>query len=437
MHERSASCAAASGAAVDVDARDRRLAAVEDDVLGLLDVDPGLLQAVEDRGEDADAVVVAHRDEVGRERLLREVHDVRGAARLLVEADDADGLCGDGLLRLLGRGADVVGADDAGEGEDRRVDRAAAARGLLGEDVEPRAEAALLDGALEGGLVDDLGARRVQEERAVLHRGEDAVADETARRRCEREVHGERVGRGRDLGDRRLRHDAELGGERRVERSAPRDDVHPERARPRDDLAPDRPRAEHAERAAVEPARLAVVLLVPAARAEVHRRVDDVTVEREQERERELGHGDGVLAGAVGDPDAALAGGLHVDRVDSGAGADDQRELARLEHRPRHLRRAHDEDVGARPRDRREQIVAARVRLVDDLAADLREPAPPRVLELVRDEHLHARSIVQRSAPFHDATRAARWLGASAGSDPLEVHSMSISGRAWVSSTVT
>ena len=76
--------------------------------------------------------------------------------------------------------------------------------------------------------------------------------------------------------------------------------------------------------------------------------VDDAAVEREHEPEGELGDGDGVLAGAVRDPDAALAGGLDVDRVRAGAGAHDELQVARLEHRPRHLRRAHDEDVRAR-----------------------------------------------------------------------------------------
>ena len=53
------------------------------------------------------------------------------------------------------------------------VDVAGAARRLLGEDVEAGADALLADGALERRLVDDLGARGVDEERARLHRGEE------------------------------------------------------------------------------------------------------------------------------------------------------------------------------------------------------------------------------------------------------------------------
>ncbi len=65
----------------------RRCAALEDDVLGLADVDAAALEAVEHCREDADAVVVAHRDDVRGARLRREVYDVGRTAAVLEEAD--------------------------------------------------------------------------------------------------------------------------------------------------------------------------------------------------------------------------------------------------------------------------------------------------------------------------------------------------------------
>ena len=70
-------------------------------------------QLVEDVREHAGAIAVAHDQPVRRRRARREVHHVRHAAGLL-KTHDADRLGGDRLLRLVGRGADVVGAVDAG-----------------------------------------------------------------------------------------------------------------------------------------------------------------------------------------------------------------------------------------------------------------------------------------------------------------------------------
>ena len=67
--------------------------------------------------------------------------------------------------------------------------------------------------------------------------------------------------------------------------------------------------------------------LLPAAGAEIGGGVDEAAVERQDQAHGQLGDGDGVLARAVGDVDAARAGGRDVDGVDPGAGADDEVEL--------------------------------------------------------------------------------------------------------------
>ena len=99
--------------AVEVDPRHRGLGALENDVLGFLHVQVGLPQVVEHVGQHAGAIAMPHDQHVRRRRALREVDDVRHPAGLLVGADDADRLGGDGFLRLIGRRADVMRAVDA------------------------------------------------------------------------------------------------------------------------------------------------------------------------------------------------------------------------------------------------------------------------------------------------------------------------------------
>ena len=80
-------------------------------------------------------------------------------------------------------------------------------------------------------------------------------------------------------------------------------------------------------------------------RAECGDVVGDAPVEAEQESEYQFGDGDGVLAGTIGDVDAAGAGGLDVDGVDAGARAQNDGELVRgLEGVGGDLFAADDED---------------------------------------------------------------------------------------------
>ena len=127
--------------------------------------------------------------------------------------------------------------------------------------------------------------------------------------------------------------------------------------------------AEQAQRPAEQPARFRVLLFVPRTRAQLRNVVRDAAIEREQQRERELGDGNRVLARTVRDVDAALRRRRDVDRVVAGAGANDERERARLEHRRGHGRAADDEDVGRAVANRRRQPIVFQIGLVDDVAA--------------------------------------------------------------------
>ena len=80
--------------------------------------------------------------------------------------DDAHRFGGDRFLRLIGRAADVMGAVDVRQREQRVAECRRGRSGLAGEDVEPDADAALSRGARERVAVDDFRAGGVDEVRA-------------------------------------------------------------------------------------------------------------------------------------------------------------------------------------------------------------------------------------------------------------------------------
>ena len=96
-----------------------------------------LAQVVEHVREHARAVAVAHDEHVRRRRPRREVHDVRHPAGLLVAADDADGLGGNRLLRLVGGRADVMRAVDARQRDQASWKSAGRAAGSLAKTSRP------------------------------------------------------------------------------------------------------------------------------------------------------------------------------------------------------------------------------------------------------------------------------------------------------------
>ena len=343
--------------------------------------------------EDADTVAVADGKDVRRRRAAREVDGVRDFSRRGEGRDDSHGLVRDGVLCLLGRGADVVRADDARDLHDVVLEGAVPPGRLLREDVETRPDPLLGDRGLEGRLVHDLAAARVHEERARLHRLEEPRVEHALRLLRERAVHGHDVGRGRERVDRVGARDAEPGRAVVVQRAAPGDDRHPERLRARDDLEADRPETDDAERAAREAPGLSVHRLVPDAARRSIGLLDDAPVEGEDEAPRELRDGDRVLARAVRDRDRARRGGRKVDRVHARARTDDQRETGGAFHlRRSDLRRPDDEHLGAGLGEARTERSPFELRLVEDLAAESGEADEARLFERVGDEHFHGRT---------------------------------------------
>ncbi|HZB46533.1 MAG TPA: NAD(P)-dependent oxidoreductase, partial [Pyrinomonadaceae bacterium] len=198
------------------------------------------------------------------------------------------------------------------------------------------------------------------------------------------------------------------------EAAAPGDDAHAEGARARDDLLPDLPGADEAQRATVEAARLRELFLVPAPFAERDDVVGDSAVEREDERQRQLGDGDGVLAGAVRDVDAAARGRRHVNRVVARARAHDELQGPRVHHRLCHLRPAHDERFGLVGADGLDERRVLHVRLVRVVAARGLKPVAARLFELIGNQHAHD---FQASSEFlkNAGCRASRRAGTARG----------------------
>src|SRR5262245_65443296 len=100
---------------------------------------------------------------MGRGSMVGQIDDVRNLAGFFERADDANGLSGDSLLRLIGRSADVMRAVNVRQRYDLVVEVAGRPFRLICEDVQPDADAFGLDGAFQRALIDYLGARRVDQ----------------------------------------------------------------------------------------------------------------------------------------------------------------------------------------------------------------------------------------------------------------------------------
>ena len=393
----------------DADARDGRLGVREDDVLRLLDVDARLAQALERMREHAWTVLVAHHQHVRGRRLPAQVHHVRHAPGAHVGLDDPHRLVRDRLLRLLGRGADVVRAVDAGQPDERVREFAGRHGRLLAVDIDGHAEALLPHRRLQGLVVHDLGAGGVHEAGARLHAIEDGGPDQPACPVVQREVHAQDVAVRRDglgrlvhrhrrfLRVRRRRAEPhqlrEVGGQAVAADLdadlAPDGEVHAERLRPARHLLADAAEAEDAERAAVQALRLRELLLVPPPRPQLGHVVGDAPVEGQDEPEREFRHRHGVLAGAIGDVDAAARGALDVDGVVARPGAHDQRQLSGFQDRVADLGGPDHEDVGLRARQRVRQGRVLELGLVRHAQPQGPERVQALLLELVGNQHVH------------------------------------------------
>ena len=325
-----------------------------------------------------------------RRRAAREIDGVRDIPRRREGRHDAHGFLRDGALRLPGRGAHVVRADDGRVPHDAVLEHAVSPGWLLREHVETRPEPLLHDRGLEGRLVDDLAAARVHEEGARLHREEELRVEHALRLPRERAVNRHAVGSGSERVNRVCARHAEPRRAVFVQGTAPCDDGHPEGLRPRDDFEPDRPEPDDAERASGEATGCPVERLVPDTGAKLVRLIDDAAVESEDETPRQLRHGDRVLARAVRDRDGANRGRLKVDRVHASARADDEREARSDFHLGgSDLRGPHDEGLGPGFGEPRAEGGPLELRLVEDLAAESGEAVETGLFERVCDEHFH------------------------------------------------
>src|SRR6266404_2268861 len=182
--------------------------------------------------------------------------------------------------------------------------------------------------------------------------------------------------------------DFEVAGFLQVEGARPGDDMEAEGVGAFDDFAADLADADDAEGFAEDAIGFAKFFLVPLMRAEGGDVVGKAAVEAENQREYQLGDGDGIFAGAIGDVHAAGAGGLDVDGVDACAGAKDDGELvAGLDRVGGNLFTADDEDlIGG---DELGKFLGFDSGFVGDVAAEFLELVEVFFGEFVGNQYLH------------------------------------------------
>src|SRR5262249_51624800 len=119
-----------------------------------------------------------HHKQMSSRRFPGEVHYIWWPARLLVFANNPHCFISNRLLSLIGRGADVMGADNSVEFEDWIFHCPGSASGLARKNVEPGANAPFTHCAFKRGLLDDLCPRGVYEIRTGLQGIEDFLVDQ-------------------------------------------------------------------------------------------------------------------------------------------------------------------------------------------------------------------------------------------------------------------
>ena len=224
--------------------------------------------------------------------------EVDAVARLArhERVDDLRHAGGDGALRLLGRGPDVVGRDDRGVPAQGRVPRALARARLVREHVQPGAHRARVQGLEQRRLVHHVAPRGVEQDRARPH-----LAQEARRRPgagCRRWTGTWRLTMSDvDTSSPSESHIVMSSSSARVSTygrptgPGQRLDPDAERRGALRDGEADRAEADDAHRRAEQAAGLAVALLVPVTDAQVAHVVGDPPVDRQQQPHGELGDG--------------------------------------------------------------------------------------------------------------------------------------------------
>ena len=296
------------------------------DPADVLDLDPvdGRRQG---RGEPAEAAD-ERQERVERLGVLgRDRGDVdRGGDDPAGEGGDhlLGGLDARAVLRLGGGGAEVRRDDDVGVAVEQRVVRDRLGR----EDVERRAgDLARVQRVLERRVVDELAARAVDHADAVAALRERLRVQEALRLRRAREVDGEEVGLGVDLGGGGRGLGAELAEALRADEGVVGDDAHAERLRPRRDQLADPAEAEHAQRLLIDLHPAEPRPLPPAGRQR-RMRLRHVARQRQHQRDRVLRRRHDVRLRRIGHDDPALGRRRHVDVVHADPRAPDHAQPA-------------------------------------------------------------------------------------------------------------
>ena len=249
---------------------------------------------------------------------------------------------GGGLRGLAGG----VGAGDDVRELQERVPRIG---GLGLEHVDAGAgDPAVLEGAGEGGLVDDAAAAAVDEVGGPLHRPELALAHEVTGLGVQGDLDGDPVRFPEESVKIVHQPDAELARDVLLDVGIVGDHAEAERLEaPRQRLA-DLAQAHQSRRLAVQRRDRPAGRPVPHALS--HRPVvrDELPVEREEHRRRVVGDLEVAHPRGVGDQDARARGGVHVHRVVPVAeSADGLRPVHGRDHLGVHLEEADHHDVGA------------------------------------------------------------------------------------------
>ena len=254
----------------------------------------------DERAEDLE-ILRADRGDVDR---VRDERALQRGGNLL--GDDQPG----SVLRLLRRGGEMRRHDHVVELEQRACVR------LRVEDVERCGrDPAGAQRIEQGGLVEQLPARGIDDADAVAHRRERRRVDRATGLGGQRQMQGDEVGDGEHLFPRLCTLDPELAKPLLRDERVVCDHSHLQSARAAGHLLADPAEPEHAERLAGE-LQAAVPGALPAPLLQRRVRLRDVPREREQQPDRVLRRRDDRRLGRIGDDDASPRCRLDVDVVD-------------------------------------------------------------------------------------------------------------------------
>ena len=214
---------------------------------------------------------------------------------------------------LVGAGADMRGADDVRQFEERVI----GSRRLFVEDVGAvAADLSGLEGSDHVGCVDNFAAGAVEDEDALFHLRETFRAHQVAGLRREIRVERDVVGGGVDFVEVGGPFDVVRSGELFVPINVVRDDAHAESASADGDFFADAAEADDADGFFEE---LVTGLAFPRVRTGGVGVEKKILLEREQEEEGMFSDSGVVDAGSEEERDAELGARLHVDLVDTDA----------------------------------------------------------------------------------------------------------------------